>query len=71
MKLTLASAGTRTPPTNIVLLTVVVLLMLGGAALLVAGAGSAGIWIPIIAIGIALTVIVQRGSARRRMNPDR
>jgi hypothetical protein len=31
--------------------------------MLVADFGSAGIWIPVIAVGIALTVIVQR---RRR-----
>jgi len=42
---------------------VAVLLMLGGAALLVASVGSAGIWIPVTAIGIALAVLVQR---RRR-----
>ena len=64
MKLTLASDDTDTPPINLALLTVAVLLMLGGAALLVADVGSAGIWIPVIAVGIALTVIVQRGRRR-------
>jgi hypothetical protein len=64
MRLTLASGGTHIPPTNLALLTVAVLLMLGGAALLVARVGSAGIWIPVIAVGIALTVIVQQRPRR-------
>ena len=59
MRLTLASGGQHMDPMDLVLLTVAVLLMLGGAALLVADVGTAGIWIPVIAIGIVLTVIVQ------------
>jgi len=63
MNLTLASGGVQRPRENLALLTVAVLLMLVGAAMLVADAGRAGIWISVIAVGIALTVIVQR---RRR-----
>ena len=59
MRLTLNAGGQHIAPIDLVLLTVAVLLMLGGAALLVADMGSAGIWIPVIAIGIVLTVIVQ------------
>ena len=51
------------PRKNFALLTVAVLLMLVGALLLVAEVGSVGIWIPVIAVGLALTVMVQR---RRR-----
>ena len=51
------------PRKNLALLTVAVLLMLVGALLLVAEVGSAGIWIPVIAVGLVLTVMVQR---RRR-----
>lgn len=47
-------------PIDFALLTAAVAFMLGGAVLLVADVGSAGIWIPVIAIGIALTVIVRR-----------
>ena len=60
MKPTLASDQPRTPPVDLALLAVAILLMLGGAALLVADIGSAGVWIPLIAIGIAVTVLVQR-----------
>lgn len=60
MKLTLAPGGTRMPSINLAVLTIAVLLMLVGATLLVAGIGSAGIWIPVIAIGISLTVIGRR-----------
>lgn len=45
------------------LLALAALLMLGGAAVLVADVVSPGIAIPVITVGIALTVIVQR---RRR-----
>jgi hypothetical protein len=64
MKPTLVSGGSHIPPISLALLTVAVLLMLGSAALLVADVGSAGIWIPVIAIGIALAVVVQRGRRR-------
>ena len=49
--------------TDRVLRTVAVLLMLGGAAVLIADVVHEGISIPLIAIGIALTVIlnVRRG----------
>ena len=60
MKPTLASEGTHTQPLALALLAVAALVMLGGAALLVADVGSAGIWIPVIAVGIALTAIVRR-----------
>jgi hypothetical protein len=63
MNFTFASGGIHMPRKDLALLTVAVLLMLVGAAMLVADFGSAGIWIPVIAVGIALTVIVQR---RRR-----
>jgi hypothetical protein len=65
MRNTLASGSPHTAPIDLALLIVAVLLMLGGAVLLVAGVGSAGIWLPVIAIGIALTVIVQRKDHRR------
>ena len=34
-----------------------VVLMLGGAVLLVAGVGASGLWIAVIAVGIALVAI--------------
>ena len=66
MRLTLASGGQHMAPIDLALLGIAVVLMLGGAVLLVAAVGSAGIWIPVIAIGIALTVIVRRKGPRRR-----
>jgi hypothetical protein len=63
MNLTLASGGAHMPRENFALLALAVVLMLVGAVLLVADVGSAGIWIPVIAVGIALTVTVAR---RRR-----
>jgi len=52
------------PPTESLLLVVAVVLMLGGAALMLADLVSAGIAIPLIAVGIALSVVVQ--TRRRR-----
>ena len=54
---------------KLALLTIAVLLMLGGAAVLVADAVSAAIAIPLIAIGIALTVIVQARAGRQPSRP--
>lgn len=49
---------------NEVLVRVVaVVLMLGGAALMIADQISAGIAIPLIAVGIALSLVVQRRRA--------
>jgi len=64
MRLTIAPGGAHQTPIDVALLTVAVLLMLSGAVLLVADVGSAGIWIPVIAIGIALTAIVRRRGRR-------
>ena len=52
------------PPTESLLLVVAVVLMLGGAALMLADLVSPGIAIPLIAVGIALSVVTQ--SRRRR-----
>jgi hypothetical protein len=43
-------------------------LLLLGASMLIAGAGSAAVWIAVIAVGIALVVIggVKPGAAGRR-----
>lgn len=60
MKLTLASGGPHTAGIDVALVTLAVLLMLGSAAMLLAEIGSAGIWIPVIGIGLALVTIVQR-----------
>jgi len=65
MKGTLASGSPHMAPIDLALLSVAVLLMLGGAVLLVADVGSAGISISVIAVGIALTMIVQRKGPRR------
>jgi hypothetical protein len=54
------------PPTKFLLLVVAVVLMLGGAALMLADLVSRGIAIPLIAVGIALTVVAQ--SRRRRQH---
>jgi hypothetical protein len=54
---------------KLALLTISVLLMLGGAALLLADAVSAAIAIPLIAIGIAVTVIVQMRAGRQHSHP--
>ena len=51
------------PPTEFLLLVVAVVLMLGGAALMLADLVSPGIAIPLIAVGIALSVVAQ---SRRR-----
>lgn len=54
------------PPTEFLLLVVAVVLMLGGAGLMLADLISAGIAIPLIAVGIALSVVAQ--SRRRRQH---
>ena len=54
------------PPTEFLLLVVAVVLMLGGAALMLADLVYPGIAIPLIAIGIALSVGAQ--SRRRRQH---
>ena len=53
------------PPTEFLLLVAAVVLMLGGAALMLADLVNPGIAIPLIAIGIALSVGAQR---RRRQH---
>jgi membrane-bound ClpP family serine protease len=54
------------PRTEFLLLVVAVVLMLGGAALMLADLISPGIAIPLIAVGIALSVVAQ--SRRRRQH---
>jgi hypothetical protein len=54
------------PPAEYLLLVVAVVLMLGGAALMLADLVSPGIAIPLIAVGIALSVVAQ--SRRRRQH---
>jgi hypothetical protein len=53
------------PPTEFLFLVVAVVLMLGGAALMLADIVSAGIAIPLIAVGIALSIVAQN---RRRQH---
>jgi hypothetical protein len=53
-------------PTEFLLLVVAVVLMLGGAALMLADLLSAGIATPLIAVGIALSVVAQ--TRRRRQH---
>ena len=50
------------------LLWIAVPLLLGGAVMLVAGIGAPGLWIAVIAVGVALVVIGRRnpGSTLRR-----
>ena len=52
-------------PTAVLSLVVAVVLMLGGAALMLADLVSPGIAIPLVAIGIALSIVAQR---RRRQH---
>ena len=54
------------PPTEFLVLVVAIVLMLGGAALMLAELVSPGIAIPLIAVGISLTVVAQ--SRRRRQH---
>ena len=60
----------RIPFAGTFLLVVAVVLMLGGAALMLADIIGAGIAIPLIAVGIALSV-AQRRLGRERMLPRR
>ena len=53
--------------TAFLLLVVAAVLMLGGATLMIADLISAGIAIPLIAVGIALTVILQSRRPRRHI----
>ena len=46
------------------LLPVAVVLMLLGAAMLLADIGTSGLWIAIIAVGIALVVVLSRSNHR-------
>ena len=54
----------RMPSTDVLLVVIAVVLMLGGAALMLADLVSSGIAIPLIAVGIALSVVAR--SRRRR-----
>ena len=56
-------------PTEFLLLVMAVVLMLGGAALMLADMVSPGIAIPLIAVGIALSVVAQ-SRRRRQHNPS-
>ena len=65
MKVVASGASQRMPLSDLALLTVAILLMLGGAAALVADVVGAGIAIPLIAIGIALTIVIQNRKRRQ------
>ena len=54
------------PSAAFLLLVVAIVLMLGGSALMLTDVFSAGVAIPLIAVGIALTAAVQ--SRRRRQH---
>jgi hypothetical protein len=54
------------PLTELLLLVLAVVLMLGGAALMLVDLVSPGIAIPLIAVGLALSVVAQ--SKRRRQH---
>ena len=43
------------------LLPISIVLMLLGAAMLLADVGASGLWIAVIAVGVSMVVIVQRG----------
>ena len=47
------------------LIWIAVVLMLTGAVLLVAGVGAAGLWIAVIAVGIALVATLRAGAGLR------
>ena len=55
-------------PTELLLLVVAVVLMLGGAALMLASLVNPGIAIPLIAIGIALSIVAQRRQRRQHIS---
>ena len=57
------------PPTQFLLVVVAVVLMLGGVAPMLADLVSPGIAIPLIAVGIAFSVVVQ-GRRRRQHLPS-
>ena len=56
-------------PTEFLLLVMAVVLMLGGAAVMLADMVSPGIAIPLVAVGIAFSVVVQ-SRRRRQHNPS-
>ena len=58
------------PPTEFLVLVVAVALMLGGATLMPADLVSPGIAIPLIAVGIALSVVAQSRRRRRHINRE-
>ena len=58
------------PPTEFLVLVVAVALMLGGATLMLADLVSPGIAIPLIAVGIALSVVAQSRRRRRHINRE-
>ena len=58
--------GGLTPAADLTLLTVAVILMLGGAVMLLVGVVGAGIAIPLIAVGIGVTAIVEIDKRRHR-----
>lgn len=55
------------PSTAFLLVVLAIVMMLGGAALTLADVVSAGIAIPLIAVGIALSVVVQSRGPRRHI----
>lgn len=64
--LSAASGGGLTPAADLTLLTMAVILMLGGAVMLLVGVVGAGIAIPLIAVGIGVTAIVELDKRRHR-----
>ena len=54
-------------PTPFLLLALAVVLMLGSAALMLADTISPGIAIPLIAVGIALSVVAKNGRRRQHI----
>ena len=55
------------PPAEFLLLVVAIVLMLGGAGLMLADLVSPAIAIPLIAVGIALSVVGQHGRRRQHI----
>ena len=71
MKLIVSGASRRMPPSDLALLMAALLLMVGGTAAMVADLVSAAIAIPLIAIGIALTVVLQNKKRRGHIHRGR
>jgi hypothetical protein len=61
-----ALSGGLTPAADLTLLTAAVILMLGGAVMLLVGMVGDGIAIPLIAVGIGVTAIVELDKRRHR-----